>query len=141
METLSQKQQRFAHSLALLVIKMIAEGYHVTFGEVKRSDEQAWVNAIGSQGREAVARLALEVGFKGLAEALRNNGKNNGVVNSVHQLQLAADLNLFKDGVYLSDSESHRRFGEWWEQLGADFRWGGRFKDGNHYSIEHNGVK
>lgn len=20
-------------------------------------------------------------------------------------------------------------------------RWGGRFKDGNHYSLEHNGVK
>lgn len=141
METLSQKQQRFAHSLALLIVKMVGEGFQVTFGEVKRSDEQAWINAIGEPGRLALAAWCDTNKLSGLAAALRNNGKAFGVVNSVHQLQLAADLNLFKDGVYLADSESHRHFGEWWEGLGPDFRWGGRFKDGNHYSIEHNGVK
>ena len=29
--------------------------------------------------------------------------------------------------------------GEYWESIGGS--WGGRFNDGNHYSLEHNGVK
>ncbi len=53
--------------------------------------------------------------------------------NSLHYIKLAQDLNLFKDGVYLSDTESHRPLGEFWESIGGS--WGGRFKDGNHYSF------
>lgn len=55
--------------------------------------------------------------------------------NSFHYIRLAIDLNLFKDGVYLEDTEYHRPLGEYWESLGGT--WGGRFKtpDGNHYSL------
>ena len=52
-----------------------------------------------------------------------------------------ADLNLFKDGVYLTSDKDHEPFGIYWESLHPLCRWGGRFKDGNHYSIEHQGVK
>ncbi|MEO5366074.1 MAG: M15 family metallopeptidase [Magnetococcus sp. WYHC-3] len=52
---------------------------------------------------------------------------------SWHGKRLAIDLNLFKDGVYLETTEDHRPLGEFWENLGGT--WGGRFKDGNHYSL------
>ena len=58
--------------------------------------------------------------------------------NSLHKLKLAADLNLFKDGEYLTSTEDHRQFGQYWESLGGS--WGGRFNDGNHYSLAHNGL-
>lgn len=64
-----------------------------------------------------------------------------GFSNSNHTRRLAADLNLFKDGIYLTTTEDHRKFGEFWEGLDPLARWGGRFNDGNHYSFEWQGVK
>lgn len=58
---------------------------------------------------------------------------------SNHYIRLAVDFNLFKDGKYLTDTESHRPLGEYWESIGG--AWGGRFQDGNHYSLEHEGRK
>jgi len=60
---------------------------------------------------------------------------------SLHHKRLAQDLNLFHHGKYLRTTRAHRRFGLYWESLGGS--WGGRFKrkDGNHYSLEHNGVR
>ncbi|MHA2068297.1 MAG: M15 family metallopeptidase [Candidatus Thorarchaeota archaeon] len=52
--------------------------------------------------------------------------------NSFHYRRLAIDLNLFRDGVYLKETEDHGELGEFWEMLGGT--WGGRFGDGNHYS-------
>jgi hypothetical protein len=57
-----------------------------------------------------------------------------------HGMRLAIDLNLFRDGKYLSDTASHRLLGEWWEQQAPECRWGGRFSDGNHYSFTHRGI-
>ena len=59
--------------------------------------------------------------------------------NSLHGKRLAIDLNLFKDGKYLTKTEDHLPLGEYWESIGGS--WGGRFGDGNHYSLEHNGRK
>lgn len=59
-------------------------------------------------------------------------GKFKHKKGSWHEKGLAIDLNLFKDGKYLTSTESHRELGELWESLGGT--WGGRFKDGNHYS-------
>lgn len=62
--------------------------------------------------------------------------------NSVHYNRMAIDINLFtKEGAYLTDTESHRPFGEFWESLHPLCRWGGRFHDGNHYSLEWQGRK
>uniref|UniRef100_A0A6M3JVF3 Putative peptidase n=1 Tax=viral metagenome TaxID=1070528 RepID=A0A6M3JVF3_9ZZZZ len=57
--------------------------------------------------------------------------------NSLHYIRLAIDLNLFKGGKYLADSDAHRELGEFWESIGGS--WGGRFGDGNHYSLGHGG--
>lgn len=54
--------------------------------------------------------------------------------NSFHYKRLAVDLNLFKDGQYLTTTEAHKPLGIYWKSLGGT--WGGDFKrkDGNHYS-------
>ena len=52
--------------------------------------------------------------------------------DSYHFIRLAIDLNLIKDGVYLTETDDHRPLGMFWESLGGT--WGGRFGDGNHYS-------
>lgn len=114
--TLRQKQSVFARLVASLILKMYRDGYELTFGEAYRTPEQAALNA--------------------------KNG--TGIKNSLHTQKLAIDLNLFKDGVYLSASSAHQPFGEWWEALSTpeyECCWGGRFGDGNHYSISHGGRK
>jgi len=61
--------------------------------------------------------------------------------NSGHKLKLAIDLNLFLDDKFMQQTEDHKELGEWWEAQHELCRWGGRFNDGNHYSLEHNGNK
>lgn len=64
---------------------------------------------------------------------------------SLHEIGLAADLNLYIDGRYCADTYSHTKLGERWEQMGKDrslpLTWGGRFTrpDGNHYSLSYQG--
>ena len=67
--------------------------------------------------------------------------KGYGYRNSCHKLKLAIDLNLFKEGEYLTTTEAHSELGLWWELQHELCRWGGRFNDGNHYSLEHKGSK
>jgi len=62
-----------------------------------------------------------------------------GAPRSCHKLKLAIDLNLFLQGVFVVTTEGHRVLGEFWEGLHPLCRWGGRFGDGNHYSLEHGG--
>lgn len=60
---------------------------------------------------------------------------------SVHELGLAADLLLYRDGVYLTKTEDYTSLGELWERMGIELGlplvWGGRFThpDGNHFSM------
>jgi len=55
------------------------------------------------------------------------------IKNSFHYIGLAQDINLYKDGVYLTKTEDHLPLGNYWESLGGT--WGGRWMDGNHYSL------
>jgi hypothetical protein len=116
MEKLSTKRCRFSAAISHLVIWVNKQpGYSCCFNEVKRSEEQAKKNAA--------------------------TGK--GISNSLHLIGLAADIILYKDGVYQTSSEAYRFMGDYWKSLSPDFRWGGDFKkkDGNHFSVEHNGIQ
>lgn len=62
-----------------------------------------------------------------------------GEERSLHKDGLAADLNLYRNGRYLKTTEAHQELGEHWEALGGT--WGGRFGDGNHYSLSRGGRK
>jgi hypothetical protein len=116
--TLGTKQRIFTRLIGMLILKAYEIGYEMTFGDAYRSPEQAAANAAAGIG----------------------------IANSLHTKRLAVDLNLFKDGVYLTNSAAYKPLGEWWEAQsspGFECCWGGRFKraDGNHFSVEHEGVK
>lgn len=113
MTKLREKQALFARLLGLLIEEAYARGYEVTLGEGWRPPEMVKIYAADGRG----------------------SGK------SLHPDRLAQDLNLFKDGQWLKSTEDHRTLGEWWERLHPLCRWGGRFGDGNHYSVEHEGRK
>lgn len=68
-----------------------------------------------------------------LGDAYRDERCKYGAANSAHKKRLAIDLNLFKNGVYLTSTSNHEPLGLYWESIGGI--WGGRFKnaDGNHY--------
>ncbi len=60
----------------------------------------------------------------------------SGHINrSKHYDRLAVDLNLFRDGNYLTDTDLYRPLGSFWKAIGGT--WGGDFrsKDGNHFSL------
>ena len=89
---------------------------------------------------------AFELGYGvTLGDAYRDPRCPYGSEVSLHRERLAIDLNLFMrvDGKwqYLATTDAHRQLGEWWEQLDPDCAWGGRFNDGNHYSLSHGGRK
>jgi hypothetical protein len=110
---LSEKQQLFTQLIAQLITYADDHGMRLTFGEAYRTPEQAALNA----------------------------KKDSGIRNSLHTQRLAVDFNLFIDGVYQTDSAAYRPLGEFWESIGGS--WGGRFSkpDGNHFSLEHEGVR
>jgi len=113
--TLSLKQQMFAVNVAKLILRINEAGYSCTLGEAWRTPEMAEIYA----------------------------KRGTGIKRSLHCDRLAIDLNLFKDGVYLPQSEAHKPFGEFWCSLNAMNRWGGDFTkpDGNHYSMSDDGVR
>lgn len=80
-------------------------------------------------------QLGYQVTFGDTFRGPRTPGKKN----SLHRLRLAVDLNLFRDGRYLKSTKAHEPLGLYWESIGGT--WGGRFDDGNHYSLKHRGVR
>lgn len=62
-----------------------------------------------------------------------------GNEKSLHKKRLAVDFNAFKEGKYLTKTKDYLPLGLYWETIGGS--WGGRFDDGNHFSLEHGGVK
>jgi len=87
-----------------------------------------------------IPMLIEEMIFKGYQPCIGRDGLKHKK-NSLHYEGLAADIDLFKDGVYLADGKDHKQFGEFWESLDKDCAWGGRFADPNHYSIKYGGRK
>lgn len=141
---LGSEQERFASMLPKLIQKMESDGYKVRIGDVWAHD----VNGMISFMENIIIYLPdnlLEQRMRHI-QTLKDMRHSP---NSCHYLKIAADINLFKDGAYLTKTEDHKAFGEFWESLGGT--WGGRFGetengkgdgwDANHYSIEHLGFK
>lgn len=70
---------------------------------------------------------------------LRCAGCKVGHDRSLHRIGLAIDLVFMEGDDPIEDSARYTEAGEFWEHLGGS--WGGRFGDGGHFSIEHNGVR
>lgn len=107
-----EKQALFVQNACKLLQFMAAKGLFPTFGEALRTPEQAKIYA--EQGK--------------------------GIVESLHIKKLALDVNLLdKDGKYLTQAKSYEEFGEFWEGLHKNNRWGGRFSrlvDCTHFEMQ-----
>ena len=64
-----------------------------------------------------------------------------GHPKSAHKMRLAIDLNLFRDGIYLTSTEDYLPIGTYWKSLHPLCRSGIDFDDGNHFSIIYAGMK
>lgn len=112
-------QGYFALSIADLIQYCRSQGLTVTFGEAYRPPEMAKIYA--EQGK--------------------------GIVNSLHCMRLAIDLNLFRMDKQFVTVEDYRPIGEWWTaQTDENIHthcWGGYFQrpDADHFSVEYNGIK
>jgi hypothetical protein len=65
--------------------------------------------------------------------------RGTGTRTSLHGKRLAIDINLFKNGNYLTKTSDYQSVGLWWEEKGGS--WGGQFGDGNHFSLSPDGGK
>lgn len=137
--TLREMRVRFTRLVPHLITQAFFMGYECAINEVKRSPAQAYLNSLGRSGRNKLADFN-HVYYRHFADLLRGQ-VGGGISNSLHNDGLAIDLILYKDGKYLSSSEDYRSLGEWWERLDPLARWGGRFGDGNHFSLEWQGRK
>lgn len=111
--SLRSRQILFARLWPLLILKAFQLGYEVVLGETYRSPEET-------------KRLAdLGIGHR----------------TSLHGECLAGHIELFRDGVYLTDSKDYRELGHWWLQQDKLCRWGGNFSkpDGHHFSVTYQG--
>ena len=110
--TLRQKQSRFTRMIGKLIEFATANGYELTFGDAYRDP-----------------RVHGDFGER----------KSYSHPKSLHKMRLAIDFNLFRQGQYLTSTHDYLPLGEYWESIGGS--WGGRFNDGNHFSLEHEGMK
>lgn len=110
---LGEAQKKFSILVSKLIQESYSRGYTISFGEALRTPEQAAIYA----------------------------AKGTGIKNSLHTIKLAIDLNIYKNGEWLKDGEQFRDLGEFWESLDPACNWGGRFKDGNHFSYSWKGMK
>ena len=121
---LSDKQKLFAELLGELIRWVYDETKHpgieysLSFGDAYRDPR-----VFGEFGRRAP--------------------RSYGRKFSNHKRRLAIDLNLFRKvngrWHYCQSTNEHKALGEYWESLSPLCAWGGRFDDGNHYSLEHGG--
>lgn len=104
---LREAQEIFALNIAQLIVIIFKHRFTCTLGEAWRTKE--------------MAEIYVERGI--------------GILNSSHRKRLALDINLFKNGKYLKTTAVHKVFGDIWESMHPNNRWGGRYGDGNHYEM------
>jgi hypothetical protein len=87
-----------------------------------------------------------EFAFDEVTERLtEKDPTSDHMAGSLHHLGLAADILLYFNGKYATQTESYTFLGEKWEAIGRrrnlPLAWGGRFQrpDGNHFSLKWNG--
>lgn len=113
--TVGQKQELFMRLMPRLVDFVHSLGFEIRGGDLFRDPR-------------VHGALGVKMGY--------------GHPKSAHKLKIAIDLNLFKNGAFVEDTEAHRPIGTWWKAQHELCRWGGDFSkpDGNHYSLFHDGV-
>lgn len=119
--TVGQRQELFMECLGKLIAWAYASGYQMRGGELQRT----------------------------AAEASTNAAQGDGIKNSLHVMQLAVDINLFRNGEWLNTLDAQRPVGAYWKSLHPLCCWGGDFHDAqgrpkpdaDHYSVTYGGRK
>lgn len=113
MQTLGELQRLHVKLVGMLIDFVYANGFELSWGEAFRTQQQAeWDAEHGT-----------------------------GIAQSVHCDRLAVDLQLFMNGVYITDPAAYQFMGDYWKQLNPLCRWGGDFKtvDADHFSLTYGG--
>jgi len=84
---------------------------------------------------EKLLPKARELGFEYAFDEITQHQGRGHMLNSLHYSGCAGDLLLYKDQDYQTDAKSYQSLGEYWEGLDKDCKWGGRWKDANHFSF------
>ena len=106
--TLKQRRSIFSLNFAKLIIWINEQpGYTCGICEVMRTPEQAAIYA----------------------------KKGVGIIHSLHLDSCAGDLAIWLNGVYVESTDGYKFAGDYWESLHPQNRWGGRFKDGDHFEM------
>lgn len=105
--TLSEKQRKFTFMIADLIKFAYSSGYELTFGDTYRD--------------------------KRFSKETLGNDKSYFHDWSYHCKRLAIDLNLFKDGKYLTKSKDYKLLADYWKSIGGSA--GIDWNDGNHFSL------
>lgn len=77
-------------------------------------------------------------------QAMANAASGAGIAHSLHLLDLAIDIEVFKDGVMAKTVDEFRPVGEHWKTIDPLCCWGGDFTtrpDANHFSSTRDGIK
>jgi D-alanyl-D-alanine carboxypeptidase len=112
---LREQQSLFVKLVGTLIDWTYASGYELTFSEAYRSPQEALLNAKSGVG----------------------------IAASLHCERLAIDLNLFRDGVNLTQVADYQIMGDYWKTLHELARWGGDFAspDADHFSLTYGGIE
>lgn len=110
---LHTKQLLFGDLFPKFLVQLHVLGYQVKIGEVKRTEAQAAANAESGAG----------------------------IADSLHLDLLAGDIELYRDGKWLTHVEDYERAAILWESMHPLCSAGYRFGDGHHFSIMHRGKK
>lgn len=118
--SLREKQARFARLLSQLIAWIFARGWDVTLAD---------------GGVTLMRKVQLKDGTR--VRAMDREHMDG----SLHYSRLAQDLNLFVDGKFITDGSNPvwEEIGKHWEAMDPECRWGGRFRDANHFSLAHEG--
>lgn len=119
---LSQAQSKFSLMIAQLIIWGNENGFTFTFGEAHRTDEQQILYFTG-----------FDVKLINDTPTLIKDKQKSKTLNSNHKSKLAIDLNIFKDGQYITSFADTKPIGDKWESMDRKNRWGG---DWNQNDIE-----
>lgn len=132
---LSEAQAHFSLMIAKLIIWGKDEGYTFTFGEANRTDAQQILYYTG-----------YDIVINNDVPVLIKSKKKTKTLNSNHKERLAIDLNIFKNGKYITSFEDTKPVGDKWESMDIKNRWGGDWnkndiKDGfidtPHFEYKH----
>lgn len=130
--SMTDQQWEFLKDFGRLIMYAIANGYKLTEAEGKRTDEQAWLNALPAETKiEAHTKDGQIIPYPGMVGGA-------GIQRSLHKTGLAVDVNLILPNGTLAESvEDYRPLGEYWKSLNPLNRWGGDFihprPDGDHF--------